>query len=316
MRGFILWFKKYFIPHEGNDHQPHILRKDSIVLMGMIIFAVEALFVLRSLGIISTDQLTALILPNALVDETNAVRISDELLPLKTNALLELAAQDKANDMAKNSYFAHTSPAGLTPWYWFQKVGYNFEYAGENLAVNFLDSKDVINAWMNSPSHRANILNNHFKEIGIATAKGTYDGKPAVFAVQLFGTQSPVASAVVFKQTSQAVQPEVIAESSNGNGNGSSTFVAVKGAEAQNAVMVTIKNSNSVADALVSPRNTVNFIFYIIGIFIILSVALNIFIKFEIQHGYLILNGFFLIIFLGALIALNQYIVFYQVKIL
>ena len=98
---------------------------------------------------------------------------------------------DKANDMVANNYFAHTSPSGLTPWYWFEQVGYGFTYAGENLAVNFSDSQDVTNAWMNSAEHRANILNANFTQIGIATATGTYNGAPATYVVEDFGTPVP-----------------------------------------------------------------------------------------------------------------------------
>ncbi len=94
----------------------------------------------------------------------------------------------KADDMATKGYFAHTSPEGLTPWYWFAQVGYNYTYAGENLAINFNESKDVDTAWLASPTHRANILNSHYTEIGIATAQGMYKGVQATFVVQMFGT--------------------------------------------------------------------------------------------------------------------------------
>jgi hypothetical protein len=93
----------------------------------------------------------------------------------------------KANDMATKGYFAHTSPEGLSPWYWFKQAGYDFVYAGENLAVNFSDSAEVDKAWMNSPGHRDNILNTKYTEVGIATANGMYQGRPTTFVVQEFG---------------------------------------------------------------------------------------------------------------------------------
>lgn len=113
-----------------------------------------------------------------------------------SNDLLSAAAQLKANDMAAKGYFAHVSPDGKTPWYWIDKVGYSYDYAGENLAVNFIDSADVSNAWMASPTHRANILNPVFKEVGTATAVGTYKGRNAIFVVQLFGTPTGKVTAV------------------------------------------------------------------------------------------------------------------------
>ncbi len=330
MRGFISWFKKYFIPHEGNNHQPHMLRRKTVIFLGIMVLAIEVLFAFRSLGIISIDRLTALILPNSLVDETNAARTADDLSSLKPNVLLELAAQEKANDMAKSGYFAHTSPTGITPWYWFQNVGYNFEYAGENLAVNFIDSQDVMNAWMNSPEHRANILDSHFTQIGIATAEGMYEGRPATFAVQLFGTPAPQAAVAVTSRVA-AVEPTVIAETSSIATSGESAFVAVKGAETSSvaspvassvsstviagSTSVLMQQSNSVADAWASPHQTFNYFLYVLGALIILALGLNIFIKMEIQHGYLIFNGLLLIVFLGAMIVMNNYLTLYQIRV-
>jgi hypothetical protein len=146
--------------------------------------------------IIPRSKLFGIILVNALVDEANQNRTANNIAGLHVDPLLTAAAQEKANDMVANNYFAHTSPAGVTPWYWFEKVGYNFTFAGENLAVNFSDSQDVTNAWMNSPEHRANVLNGDFTQIGMATAEGTFQGHPATYVVELFGTPSaPVAVA-------------------------------------------------------------------------------------------------------------------------
>lgn len=107
---------------------------------------------------------------------------------LTVSPLLEEAARRKANDMVENGYFAHTSPDGKTPWYWLKDVGYSYNFAGENLAVNFTDSGKVHKAWMNSELHRKNILDSRFTEIGIATAKGYFNGKDTVFIVQMFGS--------------------------------------------------------------------------------------------------------------------------------
>ncbi|MEI6553150.1 MAG: CAP domain-containing protein, partial [bacterium] len=74
------------------------------------------------------------------------------------------------------------------PWYWIDQTGYQYSSAGENLAVNFDYSKDVVQAWMNSPTHRANIVKAKYQEIGIGIAEGFYQGRPSVFVVQMFGT--------------------------------------------------------------------------------------------------------------------------------
>jgi hypothetical protein len=128
------------------------------------------------------------VLPAILNILTNQSRQQANLQNLKESALLDKAAQLKANDMVLKGYFAHVAPDGKTPWYWFTQVGYQYDYAGENLAINFTDSKDVTNAWMNSPTHKANILKSTYTEIGTGTATGMYNGQEAIFVVQLYAT--------------------------------------------------------------------------------------------------------------------------------
>jgi uncharacterized protein YkwD len=88
--------------------------------------------------------------------------------------------------MAAKSYFAHVSPEGVKPWHWLDVAGYRYDYAGENLALNFTDSQDVADAWMRSPTHRSNLLKSAYTEIGTGVATGTYQGSEAVFIVQLY----------------------------------------------------------------------------------------------------------------------------------
>ncbi len=132
--------------------------------------------------------MTATVLPAVLVDLTNEARVSNSEQSLTRNTVLDDTARLKAEDMARLGYFAHTSPEGVTPWHWFNEAGYSFAYAGENLAINFTESVDVESAWLASPTHKANILNSHFTEIGIATIDGIYQGRPTTYVVQMFGT--------------------------------------------------------------------------------------------------------------------------------
>lgn len=181
------WFKKYFYPHEGNDHHPHLLRTEISAFILSVIFLGEVLFLFSIFVVLPNTDFFANILPNVLVDSTNIERQKINEVQLTVSPILQKAAQAKANDMAVKGYFAHTSPEGITPWYWLQQAGYSYTSAGENLAINFVDSRDVIVAWMNSPGHRANILNQNYTEIGIATATGTYKGQEATFVAQFFG---------------------------------------------------------------------------------------------------------------------------------
>ncbi len=162
----------------------------TLAVLGVFTFAALDTYLLKSSSL-------AAVISAVLVDLTNGDRSGDNLAGLRVSPALTAAAQAKADDMALHSYFAHTSPDGKNSWYWFRQAGYTFLYAGENLAVDFSDSVDVENAWMNSPSHRENILNEHFTEIGIATAEGTYDGHPTTFVVQMFGTPATQTAPVV-----------------------------------------------------------------------------------------------------------------------
>jgi hypothetical protein len=117
----------------------------------------------------------------------------------------------KAQDMAAKGYFAHTSPEGRSPWYWFDQAGYKFIFAGENLAVNFDETKDVENALLASPTHRANILDKNFTEIGIATYPGEYKGMRTTFVVESFGTPQKKAVAAAPKPAEPAAAPVAVA---------------------------------------------------------------------------------------------------------
>jgi hypothetical protein len=203
-------FKKYFIPHEKNDYKPHILQSISLGVMFLLIVISFTVTNVHSLLWINSDWLVSTILPAVVVELTNEERQGSELGTLRRNPILDTAAKLKADDMAKYSYFAHYSPMGVSPWYWFDLEGYNFIHAGENLAVHFTDSSEIVTAWMNSPGHRANILNGNYTEIGVGTAKGEYKGFPTVFVVQLFGTpaRAAIPRTVTQTQTSTAPMPQ------------------------------------------------------------------------------------------------------------
>lgn len=152
----------------------------SLVIVGIFFGSGLQQFALRSSGI-------AAVVSAILVDLANGDRNANGLATLRMNPALVAVAQAKANDMAAKGYFAHVSPEGIDPWHWFHEVGYEYSFAGENLAIDFSDSGDVERAWMNSPTHRQNILNSQFTEIGIATAQGIYEGRSTTFVVQVFG---------------------------------------------------------------------------------------------------------------------------------
>lgn len=123
------------------------------------------------------------------VEYMNRDRVAVGLPALRLDSALSEAAVAKAHDMATKEYFAHTSPDGTTPWYFFEKAGYAYRYAGENLAIHFSDAKDEEAAWMASEKHRENILSPKYVETGIAAVEIPWNGKTTMLTVELFGTR-------------------------------------------------------------------------------------------------------------------------------
>lgn len=179
--------KHLFIPHEHNEYKPHFFREVSIFIIIVLIFFLLGVSAGSSFFLRKT-VLGANVTADVLVDLTNESRLAFGDSPLVRSETLDKAATLKGDDMAAYSYFSHNSPTGVTPWHWFQQVGYSFLYAGENLAINFTDATEVRDAWLASPTHRANLLDKRFREIGMATISGTYENEPTIYVVQLFGT--------------------------------------------------------------------------------------------------------------------------------
>lgn len=120
---------------------------------------------------------------NEVIRLVNVERSKNGLSPLKANAELSKVAAAKAQDMINNSYFSHTSPTYGSPFDMMNKFGINYTAAGENIAYGQKDAAEVMNSWMNSSGHRANILNSNFTEIGVGVAKDK-NGTP--YWVQMF----------------------------------------------------------------------------------------------------------------------------------
>jgi uncharacterized protein YkwD len=180
-------------------------QRSALSLMGVL--AVLTFFAanLQALLWQSSDWLVSTVLPSVVIELTNEERLENDTQPLVRNPVLDEAARMKAEHMAANEYFSHYSPDGVSPWYWFDEAGYVYAHAGENLAIHFTDSSEVVDAWMDSPTHRENIVNRQYTEIGVGTAKGTFEGYDTVYVVQLFGT--PGVSAPVADPAPPAPQP-------------------------------------------------------------------------------------------------------------
>jgi uncharacterized protein YkwD len=139
----------------------------------------------------------------SLLNDTNAQRTSDKEVKLSLNTTLDTAAQNKANDMATRDYWSHDTPDGKTPWTFMTAAGYNYQVAGENLAYGFATASDTITGWMNSPEHRANILDSDYKDVGfgIINVKNYQNSGPETLVVAMYAAPATAAAAIIPTQT-------------------------------------------------------------------------------------------------------------------
>lgn len=295
------WFKNHFIPHEGNDHRPKILQsKNTRNIIFLVIFLEIFTFLIPTLNYMKNTGGMASVLPAILSDLTNEERRSQKISRLVVNPLLNKAAEMKAQDMATYGYFAHTSPQGKTPWYWISEVGYNYQYAGENLAINFTDSKDVTTAWMNSPTHKANIIKENYTEIGTGIATGIYEGKETIFVAQVYA--NPIQKKIIEKEDTSKNENTII--NIPNQITQTESIPTVLGVETTEEVLVA---PTFLQKAFASPRNTATSIISIIFILVMMSLLLNIFIKIEHHHPDLITNGLIILAGIGAIFVINYY---------
>jgi hypothetical protein len=187
-KGFLSKIRLTFIPCKINQYRPKILNGSFLIYYGLALLILK-LVILPFLFYFPDTGFFADVTKTGLFNFANTARKQLGLNPLNENRVLNEAAYLKAKHMMEKGYFAHYSPEGVTPWYWFQVSGYGYRTAGENLAIGFIESEQVHSAWMNSTSHKKNILNPDFQEMGIAVLKDSFQGKETTLVVQFFGTQ-------------------------------------------------------------------------------------------------------------------------------
>lgn len=176
-------------PHESNNHRARILHPAVIALFALFVLVIQ-------IALPSVSKLGPAVLGYAynipvekVVELTNKEREKAGLPALEFNSTLSNAAKKKAEDMFAKDYWAHNAPDGTQPWKFFSDAGYEYRYAGENLARDFSTAEEAVKAWMESPTHRDNMLSRRYKEIGIAVVDGDLKGVETTLIVQHFGTQ-------------------------------------------------------------------------------------------------------------------------------
>ena len=173
------FLRHLFFPHESNNQRAKFLHPSSLVAIIVLFLGLQ----------LTINQLTnnypqilgyaSQISPEEIIGLTNIQRTSAGLPEVKLDPQLSAAAAQKAADMFARDYWAHISPVGTQPWYFITESGYSYRYAGENLARDFSDAKSIVDAWVASPTHRDNLLNSNYQNIGIAVIDGTLKaGRP------------------------------------------------------------------------------------------------------------------------------------------
>lgn len=192
-----------FFPHESNNHRAKALHLSSLtfllVLIGVFQVGLTLLTQIRP-GILG---FATNIDPERVISLANQHRAEQGLGSLELNPLLIEAARRKAAEMFLFDCWSHNCN-DKSPWWFFKEAGYDYLYAGENLAKDFADSESVLVAWMNSPTHRDNILNGKYREIGIAVVDGVLNGEETTIVVQMFGTTSKTPAIAYAEQTTLA----------------------------------------------------------------------------------------------------------------
>ena len=196
--------KKVLVPHKENQFRPHLIRAHGLIavllvaLMAQVAYGFATTGHLSVLGRVSNVQMTELLA------DTNKEREAHGLSDLTINEALNRAAALKAQNMLAEQYWAHVSPSGIEPWKWFGDAGYDYGYAGENLAKNYPTADATVQAWMNSDTHRANILKGEYVDVGFAVVQGELEGDDTTLVVALYGAPSSAIAGEATTQTSFA----------------------------------------------------------------------------------------------------------------
>ena len=210
LKNLSFFLKLHFFPHQSNNYKAKALHHPSIVLYISLLLLFQSFYIaVKKMGPeilgyatnINTDRILELV---------NTERQKENLNPLVISMQLNDAAEKKAADMLEKNYWAHISPTGTTPWQFITGSGYNYIYAGENLAKSFDTSDEVVRAWLKSPTHRANLLKPEYSEIGLAVKNGVLDGEETTLVVQEFGSKErPYLASAPVKQLPEEENPQL-----------------------------------------------------------------------------------------------------------
>jgi uncharacterized protein YkwD len=179
----------FFVPHKKNNHRAKLLHNVTLTVLILTVAITSSLAVYLQKTHPEVLGISYQISDMELLNLTNYERTQNGLPPLALNRQLSTAAHNKSDHMFANNYWAHFAPDGTSPWYFIKNAGYEYTYAGENLAKGFTTSSDAMSAWMKSPTHRANILARQYEDVGFSVAEGKLQGEDTILIVQEFGAR-------------------------------------------------------------------------------------------------------------------------------
>jgi hypothetical protein len=315
MRNIVNWAGGMFIPSQKNLWKPRIFMPKNLFGLAVILLIIK-FTVFSWLAYFPQTTNFAVVTSSELIELTNQARIAQGLEPLAVSSKLTDAAQLKAMDMINQGYFAHTSPDGLSPWYWVSKAGYKYSAAGENLAKDFGESEYVYQAWMNSPSHKANILNKNYQDIGIAVLRGTINGRETTVAVQFFGKITPTKTIATTTQTTKtepkpvavpdANKIEIPAVVSNVQGEEVELLKGSEIIEERGVMNAVVEESKNAFDSVVKNSEPWTQTVYMIVLGLIsLILILSIFINVRVQYPKMILMVIIFIVLIATITSFN-----------
>lgn len=187
--------KHWLIPSKKNNFHPKSLRPVGLAFFVLILAFMPTIYNLTTTKSMQVLGYATNITIGDLHSISNGERTSRGVNGLNLNSKLNQAAANKAAHMFANNYWAHNAPDGTTPWSFMTAAGYSYYTAGENLAKNFSTSAGVVNGWMDSPGHKANVLNSAFKDVGYAVMNGTLQGQQTTLVVAMYAAPNAPAPA-------------------------------------------------------------------------------------------------------------------------
>lgn len=209
----IKFLKHLLLPKETNNYRAKLLHNKILLIFTLFFFSAGLLMSFVKTNYPSVLGTYSNISQDALLNATNQKRQEAGLPPLSLNSNLSQAAEGKASDMFAKDYWAHVAPDGTNPWAFIKGAGYNYIYAGENLARGFTTPTDVVNAWMASPSHRENMLSSKYNDVGFAVETGKLSGEDTVLVVEMLGSTSFATKNVTPQELAKPVQVAVATQS-------------------------------------------------------------------------------------------------------